>query len=139
MSTAPLPSRLVLLANLVNCRPRDKVRFLGCVDDYDVHGAALALTHRHSSSSPAVVAIVNIQHVLQSIKREDMEVGAWINVMGYVMEDQGRTVGAVPRILSSGKAKPEKYVRVQALTVWSAGDVDLDSYTDAVLQRQSSQ
>jgi hypothetical protein len=64
---------------------------------------------------------VNIDHVLQVIKHTEMEVGAWINVIGYV------------------ERRKEKGIFVQAIVVWSAGNVDLDAYEKAAVARKRAE
>lgn len=53
--------------------------------------------------------------MLERLTAEQMSVGAWVNVMGYVT---GGTVGAT--------AAPD--VHVQALLLWSTGPLDLQAY-----------
>lgn len=50
-----------------------------------------------------------------------MEVGAWINVIGYV------------------ERRKEKGIFVQAIVVWSAGNVDLDAYEKAAVARKKAE
>lgn len=64
---------------------------------------------------------MNIEHVLERIKRDEVEVGSWINVMGYVEQ------------------RKEKGVFVQAIAVWNAGNVDLDAYEKAVEKKMEVQ
>ncbi|KAF2799792.1 hypothetical protein K505DRAFT_404426 [Melanomma pulvis-pyrius CBS 109.77] len=116
----PLPSTLVLLSTLPGCAPGQKVRFLGCVDEYVVATATLRLKHNFPSSAAPHIANVNIELVLQSIKRTDLDVGSWINVIGYV------------------ERRKDKGIFVQAITVWSAGNVDLDAYHGAVAAREEA-
>jgi hypothetical protein len=63
---------------------------------------------------------VNIKIVLESIKRQETDVGSWINVMGYVERRQ------------------EKGVFVQAIAIWDAGNIDLDAYEKAVKARKDT-
>ncbi|KAF2264982.1 hypothetical protein CC78DRAFT_462681 [Lojkania enalia] len=114
MSSGPPPSKLVLLADLEHCQPGSKVRFLGCVDEYIVPTATLRVKHNYPLSSPPHVANVNIDHVLESVTRISIDVGSWINIIGYV------------------ERQPEKGVFVQAITVWDAGNVDLEAYQKAI-------
>jgi hypothetical protein len=134
--SGPVPSNLVLLSQLGRCVPGTKVRFLGwyfhwmlnlssvlicaSVDQYIVQAATLRLKHNHPTSAPPVVANVNVEHVLERVKRHELDVGTWINVIGYVEQ------------------RKEKGVFVQAVAVWGAGDVDLEAYTRAVERRQET-
>ena len=90
------------------------------MDEYAIASATLRLTHNHPPSSPPKVAHVNIEHVLESVKRKEIDVGTWINVIGYV------------------ERRKEKGVVVQAITVWDAGNVDLEAYQNAVEARKEA-
>ncbi|KAF2276572.1 uncharacterized protein EI97DRAFT_433401 [Westerdykella ornata] len=116
--TGPPPSSLVFLSDLQNCDRGDKVRFLGCVDEYVVQDATLRLKHNYPPSERPRVARVNISVILESIQRHDIDVGCWVNVLGYVVgqDDTG--------------------VSVQAIAVWSAGNLDLEAYQNAVNWRK---
>ncbi|CAE7180018.1 Ten1 domain containing protein [Pyrenophora teres f. teres] len=115
--SAPVASNLVLLSDLPTCAQGTKVRFLGCVDEYIVETATLRLKHHYPVSSPPLIANVDIEHVLEKVKRHEVDVGTWLNVIGYV---QRRT---------------NKGVSVQALCIWDAGNPDLAAYTKAVEKR----
>jgi hypothetical protein len=90
------------------------------VDQYVVQAATLRLKHNCPTSSPPVVANVNVEHVLERVKRHELDVGTWINVIGYVEQ------------------RKEKGVFVQAVAVWDAGDVDLEAYERAVECRKQA-
>ncbi|KAF2743737.1 hypothetical protein M011DRAFT_480476 [Sporormia fimetaria CBS 119925] len=120
MSTAPPPSKLVLLGDLTHCEAGQKVRFLGCVEEYVARDAVLRLKHNYPPSKKPVIACVDASIVLETIKRHELEVGAWINVIGYVQ----------PR---------KKDVCVQAIAVWDAVIVDLETYQRAVEARSKSE
>jgi hypothetical protein len=63
---------------------------------------------------------LDIEHVLERIKRIEMDVGAWINVIGYV------------------ERRKDKGVFVQAVAIWDAGNVDLGAYEKAVEKRKET-
>jgi hypothetical protein len=90
------------------------------VDDYVVATATLRLRHAYPASDPPKVANVNIDHVLQTIKHTDLQVGAWINVIGYV------------------ERRKERGIFVQAIVVWGAGNLNLDAYEKAAKARKES-
>jgi hypothetical protein len=58
--------------------------------------------------------------VLERIKRHELDVGTWMNVIGYIEQ------------------RKEKGVFVQAVAVWDAGDVDLKAYEMAVEKRKQA-
>ncbi|KAL6704989.1 hypothetical protein ACN47E_007392 [Coniothyrium glycines] len=116
--SGPVPSQLVLLGDLPHCTPGTKVRFLGCVDEYVVKTANLRLRHDfHASGAPAI-ANVNVEHVLERLKHDQVDVGCWLNVMGYI------------------ERRSEAGIFVQAMAIWSAGNIDLEAYTNVVKKRQ---
>ncbi|KAF2871611.1 CST complex subunit Ten1 [Massariosphaeria phaeospora] len=118
--SGPLPSHLVLLSELATCEPGQKVRFLGCIEEYITRTATLRLKHDYPPSSSPYVANVNIAHVLERIKRHELEVGSWINIIG------------------SMERRKEKGIYVQAIAVWDAGNMDLDAYQKAVDKRREA-
>lgn len=92
----------------------------GSVEEYVVSKATLRLKHDYPTSTSHVVANVDVEHVLERIKHHELDVGTWLNVMGYIEQ------------------RKEKGVFVQAVTVWSAGNIDLDAYEKAVEKRKQS-
>jgi hypothetical protein len=80
----------------------------------------LRLKHNYPIASPPVLANVDIEHVLERIKQLNVDVGTWLNVIGYV------------------ERRKEKGVFVQAVTVWNAGNVDLKAYEEAVEMRKKA-
>lgn len=90
------------------------------VEDYLLKSATLRLKHNYPVSNPPKIARVNIQHVLESVQRTEIDVGSWINVIGYVE-----------------RQKPQG-IHIQALAVWEAGNVDLDAYQKAYEGRKEA-
>jgi len=89
------------------------------VDEYRIETATLRLKHDNSTTDSAVIANVDIEHVLETLRNGEVDVGAWINVIGYV------------------ERREEKGVFVQAIAAWDAGNVDLDAYERAVERRKA--
>lgn len=85
-----------------------------------VQTATLRLKHNYPAASSAETANVDIVHVLERIKAHEIEIGTWINVIGYV------------------ERRKEKGVFVQALATWSAGNIDLGAYEKAVEARKAA-
>ena len=136
MST-PVPSNLVLLSDLELCAPGTKVRFLGwyalrfptkvwrliaflSIDEYIVKTATLRLKHHYPSTGPCITANVDVEHVLEKLRHDAVDVGAWLNVIGYV--EQGKAQG----------------IHVQAVAVWDAGNVDVAAYAQAIEKRKAA-
>lgn len=84
--------------------------------------------------------------ILESLKREDTQVGAWVNVMGYVervmkegKRGQGRAQGntALAKDERGWELEEPKAVRVkvQAIMLWSAGGVKIGEYERILEER----
>ncbi len=69
------------------------------------------------------------------MKSTDTQVGEWVNVMGYIEDDNRGS----RREKGRGRAEGENAgaVRVQGIMLWSAGSVDLGQYEKAVLWRKT--
>lgn len=67
-----------------------------------------------------MIANVNVEHVLEQTERQELDVGTWINVLGYV------------------ERRKERGVFVQAVAIWDAGNVDLSAYESAVAKRKEA-
>lgn len=89
------------------------------VDTYLTNTATLRLVHNYPPSRSPKIAHVNIHHVLEVIKRHEVDVGTWLNVIGHV---------------ERSRDQPSD-ICVQAVAVWDAGNVDLDAYHNAVIKR----
>jgi hypothetical protein len=92
----------------------------GSVDEYVVKNATLRLKHNYPTSVPTLVADVDVELILEVIKRNYLDVGTWLNVIGHVQHRQ------------------ENGVSVQAVAIWDAGNVDLVAYQRAFEKRKQS-
>ncbi|PYH99284.1 hypothetical protein BO71DRAFT_394613 [Aspergillus ellipticus CBS 707.79] len=114
----PLPSTRAFLADLPALPTESKVRFLGCVRTYNVHTGHLILEHnyprRKASQEPPSVS-VDINALLETVTSEELRVGAWVNVLGYVRRP-------APAALAS------EVLYVEALMLFPAGPVALGEY-----------
>jgi hypothetical protein len=90
----------------------------GSVDEYVVKNATLRLKHNYPISDPPLIVNVDVELILELIKRHEVDVGTWLNVIGHVQQ------------------RNEKGVFVQAVAVWDAGNVDLDAYQKAAEKRK---
>lgn len=92
-----------------------------------------------SEFTQRVTVHVNIQHILETARRDLLEVGAWLNIVGYVVKPP--SIEDKQKALSSkGKQKraKRKMPVVEATMFWSAGAIKLDSYQSAVRSYQST-
>ncbi|PLB46882.1 hypothetical protein P170DRAFT_511551 [Aspergillus steynii IBT 23096] len=111
----PLPSRRAFLSNLAALPADSKVRFLGCVRTYSVPTGRLILEHnypRRKSTSDVPTVSVDINAVLETVTSEELRVGAWVNVLGYVR-----------RSMIAGET-----IYVEAIMVFAAGAIALGEY-----------
>lgn len=145
MNNGPLPTRLVFLSDLPAIAPGTKVRFLGCITDYNQATGCLALQHAYPPPpSPCLTAIVDVNILLERLKSTDTRIGEWLNVMGYVEahpepleEKSSHRRGHHNHVKREERkgGKPTARVRVQAVMLWSAGAVRLAEYEKALAAR----
>ena len=136
MNNGPLPTRLIFLSDLAATAPGTKVRFLGCVGNYNAKTGHLILQHAYPPSpSPCSRAVVDVNLLLDDMKSNDTAIGEWVNVIGYVdaqpakVEEKGKfgqkgAHGQAGKELRGAMAD----TRVQAVMLWSAGAIKLDEY-----------
>jgi hypothetical protein len=92
--------------------------------------ATLHLKDRFASTtapSTSGSASVNVAYVLDALNIELTQVGAWVNVVGYV-----RSAGDV------GTDSHKSSCSVDAVVIWSAGAIKLDEYEVAVRELQAT-
>ncbi|CAD6445133.1 341e633b-d96f-4607-9a1f-ed4b42ab7e41 [Sclerotinia trifoliorum] len=122
--SGPIPSKLTLLANLLQFSQGDKVRFLGCVTSYDKTSAVLTLEHNFPVDN-GFKAFVNIQLLLNSVQSHETKIGEWVNVVGYVV-DIGESQDSKVCLSGSG-------IAIQAIVLWSSGPIQLDAYERSLM------
>ncbi|QDS72195.1 hypothetical protein FKW77_005035 [Venturia effusa] len=123
-----IPSKLVFLSDLPDLQDREKVRFLGCVEKYDIKTDELILKHRYPSQGPTITADVNISLVRETVKSPVLQSGAWVNVVGYIQNQH-----AFPQA-GSGNVT----VKVQAIMLWDTVALNLAEYEKAVQARKDA-
>ena len=88
--------------------------------------------------------------ILESLKREDTQVGAWLNVVGYVEEvlnEEKMRQGQAQRQVGFAKRDGDRVrdgpravrVRVQAVMLWNAGGVKIGEYERTLGERLESE
>ncbi|PGH14034.1 hypothetical protein AJ79_03303 [Helicocarpus griseus UAMH5409] len=135
----PLPTLRVFLSEIPRLPAGSKIRFLGCVSSYNLSTGHLTLEHSYPLASRPVPSIsVDVNLLLGSLKSTDLQVGAWLNVLGYVRE-QFRSGMLVSTHTSSsgfsssstcGVARP---LYIEAVMIFSADSVHIGEY-ERVLQ-----
>jgi hypothetical protein len=149
---APVPTSLVFLSDLDGLPPDSKVRFLAwyvqsamhhsppspsdpfSVLYYDPSSASLFVSHHFPRSSYQTVARINTDHVLESVRLSDLQVGSWINIIGYT---SSRTLNPA---YSFSVADPVVYseIGVQATVLWNARELDIQNYERALTARKAA-
>lgn len=110
---------------------------------YSVHShhpseAKIVLRDKYPiTTNTAPTAVVIIENLLGNINHELLQVGSWVNIVGYV---RASPIDAVRRSKSSKQAVKPKDANhptmVDATTMWSAGAIKLDKYKSATQDYQ---
>ncbi|EEH17313.1 hypothetical protein PABG_07474 [Paracoccidioides brasiliensis Pb03] len=131
----PLPTTRAFLSEISGFPAGSKVRFLGCVSSYNTSTGHLTLEHNYPFTSGAIPSIfVDVTVLLGSLKATDLQVGAWLNVLGYVRERlSSRTTASSLNGTQSTASGTGRTIYVQAVMVFSADAVHLGEY-ERVLQ-----
>ncbi|KAL7267909.1 hypothetical protein RUND412_009487 [Rhizina undulata] len=134
-----VPTKLTFLSMLGTLKVGTKVRFLGCITDYDADSATLILTHdlpsSVTSSLPAVlapktnVAIVSISVPLSTLPTASLRNGEWINITGFVGSPATSTHR---RLLPDGE---RAVAFVDSVLAWPAVGLNLVQYEMALAGR----
>lgn len=100
------------------------------MDVYDSMSATLHLKDRFAfttAPSASGSASVNVAYVLDALNLELTQVGAWVNVVGYVRNPTNEQ-----------QASESTSCSVDAVIIWSAGAIRLDEYEAAVRNLQAT-
>ncbi|EMF14002.1 uncharacterized protein SEPMUDRAFT_61946 [Sphaerulina musiva SO2202] len=134
----PEPARLLLLDQVRHQEPGTKIRVLGCVHAYHIASATLVLKLEYPSKSsnsrnpktlPVPTVLANIDNVLEAVNHDLLQVGSWLNVVGYVRK---------PQNLSGRRRRRDVIPLMDVLLIWSAGAIKLDDYQSAVRSYQET-
>ena len=105
------------------------------------------MKHNFPPSAMQVTAHTNIDHVLDSIERTDTEVGAWVNVIGYLTSPpagsggggRGKRKKIMMKQSKRESQSQERDVYVNAIVLYSTGPLKLDIYERSLERRQRSE
>lgn len=132
-TNAPVASSLVFIHQLSKQPLLSKVRFLGCIVEYDETEGVALIEHK-----PATIAIssdtkvqLDVRLILEATKPSCLNKGAWVNVIGYVQE--------LPKVARSSRTTSRKITtieppRVQAILMWDAGAIRVDKYEQTLIE-----
>jgi vacuolar-type H+-ATPase subunit D/Vma8 len=71
--------------------------------------------------------------VRETLNRAVLQVGAWVNVVGYIMN--GKSVAEAVEVDTRDESV---MVKVQAIMLWDAVAIDLEQYEQAVQARKDA-
>jgi len=77
-----------------------------------------------------IVAKVNIDHVLETAHSSFLQVGTWINVVGYITK---RSPNPVYQSLDFGNTPVYSEVTVQAVVMWPTEALSFEQYEKGML------
>ncbi|PGG97695.1 hypothetical protein GX51_07206 [Blastomyces parvus] len=144
----PLPTTRAFLSEIPSLPTGAKIRFLGCVSSYNPSTGHLTLEHNYPirsrpPSAPAPPSIaVDINLLLESLTATDIQVGAWLNVLGYIRERRPSPPNnqnnynnnkESPAATAATGAVGTRSIYIEAVMVFSADAVQLGEY-ERVLQ-----
>ncbi|KAJ5748170.1 uncharacterized protein N7511_009866 [Penicillium nucicola] len=141
----PRPSTRVFLSDLSSLQADSKVRFLGCVRNYIITTGHLVLEHNYPRSRAEIDSVsVDINAVLENLTAEELRVGTWLNVLGYVRESQppSSSFSSTPGSTQSSDPPtgpvtvPSRPVHVEAVMVFPAGAIALGEYEQILRSSQ---
>jgi hypothetical protein len=148
----PIPTRLVFIHELPSLPLHTKVRFLGwyvnkpiidthqltweSVTRYDDVRGRLEIEHNYppllgrkkksDASSVSRKVSVDIYHVLKTLTRDQVEVGSWLNVFGYIRSEiQGK------------EDADNSQLYVEAVMISDAGAIRIAEYEQSLTDMQA--
>jgi len=133
----PAPSKLVFLHDLAKLPRGSKVRFLGYVTEYNTHQGSLTVEHAYpEDAQPTPRATVDVRLVLETVTARDLQVGRWLNIIGYIVSDPW---ARKRKRLSVSNSLTTEETLVQAILIWNAGAIRLANYEPVLARSQIMQ
>ncbi|KAL2824620.1 CST complex subunit Ten1 [Aspergillus cavernicola] len=120
----PLPSTRAFLSDIPSLPADSKIRFLGHLLLEHNYPRVKGTQHKPKPEPPSIC--VDINALLETVTWEELCVGAWINVVGYVRRVPADAAWDVRG--ASTSVSDSDSVHVEALMVFPAGAVDLGEY-----------
>lgn len=91
-----------------------------------------------AAAKDAPTAFVSAEDILETLNHELLEVGSWLNIMGYLRPFPEVASAVTEAEAKRLKRKARKAVFVEATMVWSAGAVRLEKYEAALIELQEA-
>jgi hypothetical protein len=104
------------------------------VDSYNTSTATLLLKDRFPAGTSSTA--VNVANIIDALNVELIQVGAWVNTIGYVRESGRQITVTGSKFTMHSDLGP--VTAVDAVIMWSAGAVKLDAYETAVRDLQAT-
>jgi hypothetical protein len=102
------------------------------IEGYHSSTATLFLKHGYPRASQPVVAFTNLDMVIDQLKHTTIQDGGWVNIVGYVRE---HTAASCVTDANVKYAPSPRHVHVQAIMVWEAAALQLETYETTVQMR----
>lgn len=106
------------------------------VINYDVPHGILKLKHHYPKnlSMPPLIE-VDTRHILPTAPQELLQVGSWINVVGYVRPPSPIVEGRD----AHGAAQRADVPLVQAILAWMTGPLDIGEYERVLAEQKEAE
>lgn len=98
------------------------------VEHYDIKTDELLLKHQYPHQGPNITASVKISLVREALKPSVLQNGAWVNVVGYVQNENLHTKAPHGHVT----------VKVQAIMLWDTVALNVAEYEKAVQARKDA-
>ncbi|KAE8364052.1 CST complex subunit Ten1 [Aspergillus caelatus] len=111
----PPPSTRAFLSSVPSLPTGLKVRFLGCVKTYNVVTGHLILEHNYPRCKPTQEPPsipVDVNAVLGTVTADELRVGAWVNVLGYVRRVESSVYVEAVMVFRAGAIAVGEYERI---------------------------
>lgn len=111
----PPPSARAFLSSIPSLPAGVKVRFLGCVKTYNISSGHLVLEHNYPRCKPTQEPpsiSVDINAVLETVAADELRVGAWVNVLGYVRREGPSVYVEAVMMFPAGAIAVGEYERI---------------------------
>lgn len=93
----------------------------------------LTLQYRHpAQGSCHVVALVDVTLVLRTLKSDQVRIGEWVNVIGYVTAVSSLPARKGSRGNEALQVRAQTQVHIRALLIWSSGPLDTQRYNESL-------
>jgi hypothetical protein len=97
---------------------------LSSITSYSIKTAVLTLEHNFPLGNRARV-FVDIKLLVTTVKSNEIQIGEWVNVMGYVQPQNEHK-----------PTSSDQHVEIQAIVLWSSGPFNIERYEKSLEKRK---